>query len=116
MDRVAPGHAMVYRPSWTADGKRMRSHRQGVDVGSGQTAEVMMGGAGRPVVGRLTRAAGLPAFELGYVTGQLRLVQPSPEFPQGFEEWDADKQRKWWNAFYRTEEGRKHYDGPTPMR
>ena len=111
MDRVAPGHAMVYRPSWTADDKRMRSHRQGVDVGSGQTAEVMMGGAGRPVVGRLTRAAGLPDFELEHVKGQLRLAQPSPDFPEDFAGWDADRKRKWWNAFYRTEEGRKYYEG-----
>ncbi len=111
MDRVAPGHAMVYRPSWTGDGKRMRSHRQGVDVGSGQTAQVMMGGSGRPVVGRLTRAAGLPAFDLEYVKGQVRLAQPSPDFPEGFAEWDADRKRKWWSAFYRTEEGRSYYEG-----
>ena len=111
MDRVAPGHAMVYRPSWTADNKRMRSHRQGVDVGSGQTAEVMMGGAGRPVVGRLTRADGLPAFALEHVTGRLRFVQPSPEFPEGFADWDDAQKRKWWYAFYRTEEGRTYYEG-----
>ena len=111
MDRVAPGHAMVYRPSWTGDGKRMRSHRHGVDVGSGQTAEVKIGGSGRPVVGRLTRAAGLPAFDLEYVKGQVRLAQPSPDFPEDFAEWDADRKRKWWNAFYRTEEGRRYYEG-----
>jgi hypothetical protein len=111
MDRVAPGHAMVYRPSWTDDGKRMRSHRQGVDVGSGQTAEVMMGGSGRPFVGRLTRAAGLPAFDLADVNGEVRVLQPSPDFPEDFAEWDADRKRKWWNAFYRTEEGRRYYEG-----
>jgi hypothetical protein len=108
MDRVAPGHAMVYRPHWLADGTILRSDRQGVEVSSGGTAEVIVGGAGRPVVGRVARAAGLPTFDLTSVTGLLRLVQPSPEFPEGFEEWDEQRRREWWYAFYETEEGRRY--------
>ena len=111
MDRVAPGHAMVYRLSWTDDGKRMRSHRQRVDLGTGQTAEVMIGGSGRSVVGRLGRTAGLPSFDLGYVKAEVRVVQPSPDLPEDFAEWDADGKRKWWRAFYQTEEGRRYYEG-----
>jgi hypothetical protein len=110
LDRVAPGHTMVYRPHWFADGTWYRSHRQGIDVASGQEVEVMMGGAGRPVVGRVTWAAGLPSFDLASVTGGLRLMQPSPEFSDGFEEWEAERQRAWWQAFYRTEEGREYYE------
>jgi hypothetical protein len=108
MDRVAPGHAMVYRPHWSADNVIYRSHRQGVDVIAGQTAEVLMGGTGRPVIGRVTRATGLPAFDLAHVKGQIRLGQPPPEFPEGFDDWDAERQRAWWYAFYKTEDGRRY--------
>ncbi len=68
----------------------------------------MLGGTGRPVVGRVTRADGLPSFDLSHVNGQLRVVQPEPEFPEGFDEWDAARQRSWWFAFYQTEEGRAY--------
>jgi hypothetical protein len=110
LDRVAPGHAMVYLTHWFSNGTMMRSHRQGVDVASGQTAEVILGGAGRPVIGRVTRAAGLPSFDLESARGHLKLQQPAPEFPEGFDDWDADRQRAWWFAFYETEEGRKYYE------
>lgn len=110
LDRVAPGYAMVYRPQWFTDGTRVTSHRQGVEAASGQTAEVIVGGAGRPVVGRLTRADGLPAFDLMDVRGRLRRMQPSPEFPEGFGEWDEKRRNEWWFAFYKTEEGRRYYE------
>ncbi len=111
MDRVAPGHAMVFRPSWTLANTRMRSHRQGVEVAAGQASEVIVGGAGRSVVGRLARAPGLPKFELGSVTGRLKVVQEAPEYPEGFGDWDDDRKQKWWFAYYRTEEGRRFYEG-----
>ena len=110
LDPVAPGHAVVYRPHWRSDGTILRSHRQVVEAASGQTAEVIVGGAGRPIVGRLTRAAGLPKFDLALVRGRLRLIQPSPEFPEGFGEWDEKRRQEWWDAFYRTEEGRRYYE------
>ena len=37
-------------------------------------------------------------------------MQKSPEFPAGFEQWDSEKQQAWWDAFYNTAEGRKHYE------
>ena len=58
----------------------------------------------------MTRAAGLPSFDLNSVTGRLRLVQPDPEFPAGFEEWDHEKQRVWWHTFYATKQGRRYYE------
>jgi hypothetical protein len=110
LERVAPGHAMVYRPHWFSNGTLLRSHRQGVEVASGRTAEVIVGGTGRPVIGRVTRAAGLPPFELESVRGQLKLQQPAPEFPEGFDDWEPERQRAWWFAYYETEEGRKYYE------
>ena len=110
LDRVAPGRTMLYRPYWPADGPWYRSHRQGVDVTAGRIAEVIVGGAGRPVVGRLTRAEGLPPFDFAGVVGFLEFMQPDPEFPEGFDEWDAAQKRSWWWAYYRTEEGRRYYE------
>ena len=110
LDRVAPGHVMVFRPHYYGNGSFHRSHRQAFELAPGQTAEVAIGGAGRPVVGRLTRAAGLPYFDPEFVTGRLRLMLPEPEFPAGFDDWSQEKQRTWWYAFYKTEEGRKYYE------
>ena len=110
MDRVAPGHAMIFRPHWFADGTSYHSHRRGVDIASGQQVELTLGGAGRPVIGRITRAAGLPSFDLDSVTGRLRFVQPTPRFPEGFQEWVTEKQQRWWRAYFQTEEGRRYYE------
>ncbi len=111
MDCVAPGHAMVYRPSWTASNELRRSHRQGIEVQSGQTAEVIVGGKGRPVIGRLTRAPGLPEFPFQWVVARMWLAQPEPGFPEGFDDWDGARRKQWWDDYYQTDEGRRYYEG-----
>ncbi len=110
MDHVAPGHAMVYRPSWIVTNESRRSHRQGVEVQAGQTAEVIVGGTGRPVIGRLTRAPGLAEFPLQWVVARMWLAQPGPEFPEGFDDWDDARRKQWWDDYYQTDEGRRYYE------
>lgn len=110
MDHVAPGHAMAYRLSWTASNELRRSHRQGIEVQAGQPADVIVGGNGRPVVGRLTYAPGLPEFPLQSVVAHMWLAQPDREYPDGFDDWDSARRKPWWDDSYQTDEGRRYYE------
>ncbi len=108
LDRVAPGRLTVYRRVDTEDQGWTPSHTVSLDVKSGATARLQIGGTGRPVIGRLAVPEGvkLGHFSVGHGHGSLTPVLPEPPTPDDFLAFDSERRAAWWEDFARTPEGR----------
>ncbi len=103
IDRVVPGPVEVGRsdPFW--------SHLVPTEAAAGRTASVTIGGAGRPVVGRVVPPAGMVEnLDLTRAQGRLELVLPPP-YPEEFPTWDAQRKQAWWSDFRATDAGRDYF-------
>jgi thiol-disulfide isomerase/thioredoxin len=82
LDRVVPGQAKVYRLLPREGGGFLLTHSVDADVPPGGTAEVALGGTGRPVVGRFTGPDGtVPIVRFRDTTGLLLIRDPLPRKP-----------------------------------
>ena len=101
LDRVVPGQASVYRLLPREGGGFVVSHEVHVDVPPGGTAEVVLGGTGRPVVGRFVGPDGtVPTVRFGNTTGQLLIRAPLPRPPDNAS--SSARRRLEWQAKFRT--------------
>jgi RNA polymerase sigma factor (sigma-70 family) len=111
-ERVTPGVMMVYRnvdhqdhQGWTP------SNPVFVDVSPGLTLHVQVGGAGRPVIGRLQVPQGFSLADLVSDEGQLTTGRVPPHQPDGFPDFTPEQQEAWYDRFYKTAEGRGYFQG-----
>ena len=80
-----------------------------VDVGSGQTVQVAIGGLGRPVVGKVALpASSAKRVDLATASGVLSLKQPEMPQPEGFMNWDQEKRYAYSKQWYLSAEGKAH--------
>lgn len=108
LDRVLPGEVSVSR--FVGDGRGGGMGTEGVELTlrPDQTATVTIGGAGRPVVGRVelpTLLAGRPGL---FLTGQLYHVEPPPPkpIPADVLTGPVAGRRAWMRTFLQTDAGR----------
>ena len=109
-DRVPPGPASLSRlvrsdpdddpVGWTLD-QRTVAH-------AGQTVDVVLGGSGRKVVGKVLLPAALAERADWRYSGQLTVRQHTPDWPMpdDVRNGSAEQRKKWRRAFAQTEAGK----------
>ena len=106
-DRVAPGRTIICRRVDNPDKQGWTfSHPVYLDVKPGETVRVQLGGTGRPVVGRLAIPEGVTAGPLRARQGVLTPPRGEPPTPPDYLELNSEQRSAWWEAFFRTPEGR----------
>lgn len=95
MDRVVPGQNVIGRMTPKSP---MPVRHQSVELASGKTTVVNIGGIGRPVIGRLPASA--RAF--GFRRGSVSVPQPEMPLPPGWDKMSRQQQQKlqetWWQT------------------
>jgi hypothetical protein len=109
-ERVVPGRWSLYMPVRQQD-HSVLSNLTHIDVTSGRTARVQLGGTGRPVIGQLALPPGVAMNHLAARFTRLQSVPPPLRLPPGSTlltdaQWDA-----WWNAYLRTPECEDYFYG-----
>jgi hypothetical protein len=114
-DRVAPGDIQVSHEVMMSNGQ----YNQGFNVQtqeatavSGQTITVNLGGAGRPVTGRVILPAALAGRADLNINANLHNVantepQPPP-IPDSVKKNSPDAQRTWWRQFMQSDDGKAY--------
>jgi thiol-disulfide isomerase/thioredoxin len=102
-DRVLPGTIAVGRTGpWPG---AMTSDLAWVDVKPGETAEAVIGGIGRPAVGRLSFPDGTPPPRFTGGRAILSRVVPPIPFPPDHATWSATRKAEWRATWARTPKG-----------
>jgi peroxiredoxin len=110
MSRVPAGQvAVAPHPTPESSGRPM----QEIEVQPGKTATVIVGGQGRPVVGRVLIPPSLAkrsdwTFRNCFVDPKIDLV-PSP-MPKGLTDAPLPEQAKWWQSFEKTDAAKFYQD------
>lgn len=107
-ERVRPGEVQAAR-TITLDRGRFRtvsySHGTPVMVRPGQTAQVTLGGTGRPVVGRVVMPSeGAPESGWTFERGNLSLTEPEIRYPDDWDDMTAEQRQAWFQQYVKTEE------------
>jgi RNA polymerase sigma factor (sigma-70 family) len=110
LERVMPGEISISRAiqTWTTPSSTSwtNSHTAVVDVRPAQAARVVIGGTGRPVIGKVTAPTGI-AGHVEWLCSQNWLTRTQPEVkpPAGL---DVDAKQKWYEAWSRSPEGKAY--------
>jgi hypothetical protein len=107
-ERVVSGPASVSRAIHSSPQRTWFGPWLPVEVKPGETARVVIGGQGRPVVGRVVLPPGLKTpLSLADVTGSFRLAPPPVPDPKFHDRgMSKDERRAWYEAWSVTEEGK----------
>jgi RNA polymerase sigma factor (sigma-70 family) len=111
-ERVTPGGISFYRNVETQDHRGWTaSNPVFVEVSPGQTLDVQVGGAGRPVVGRMLIPQGFSLGDLVADEGNLSTPRSQPRLPDDYPDFSEEQQRDWYDRFYKTPEGKAYLQG-----
>jgi hypothetical protein len=106
-DRVAPGRNIICRRADNPDKQGWTfTHPVYVDVKPNETVRVQLGGMGRPVVGRLAIPEGVTLAHFALGQGVLTPPRSALPTPADYVELNSEQRSAWWEAFFRTPEGR----------
>jgi len=108
-DRVLPGLVIVARTGPSLGG--MTSDLRWVDVEPGGSTEVVIGGIGRPVEGRLAFPEGTPAPHFTGGRAVLSRKLPAVPFPPESVTWPPERKLSWRLAWDKTPEGAAYLRG-----
>ncbi len=109
IDDVMPGDAFVSREDSSPARRLYLASAPLVDIVSGQTAHVEIGGHGRPIIGKVAVPLGsAQKLNLGVASGTLQLDQPSMPLPEGFMTWDQAKRYAYSKRWSLSAEGKAH--------
>jgi hypothetical protein len=107
-DRVVPGETSL--ALWMGEGlsgKSLRPISDSVQVRPGETAQIQVGGQGRPVIGRFVAPPGISG-KIDWSAGHLALSSVSkvvpPQPPAGL---GRRQREKWFEQWYKSEEYKK---------
>ncbi len=112
-NRVVPGTGRIGRRllihAWQGAQEVASSRMQPIDLPSGETVRVELGGTGRPVVGKLEPPEGLDEevdWAFSMVTSVAELPEPPPlPIPKDIED-DAEKHESWLAEWAESDEGK----------
>jgi hypothetical protein len=109
VNRVPAGRASVSLQVKLTEHTTSYSQTQQIDVTSGQTTEVNIGGQGRPIVGRVNVPADL-ASKIDWPAGQSSFFTKiaNPPLPAGWETMEPAAREKWMTQFKQSPEGRAY--------
>ena len=111
-ERVTPGAISFYRYVEDRDHRGWTpSNPVFVEVGTGQTLHVQVGGNGRPVTGRLHVPQGFSLADLVAHESRLSSRRREPRLPDDYPDYSDGQQRAWYDRFYKTPEGKACYQG-----
>jgi hypothetical protein len=113
LDRIAPGKWSLGRRVQLTNNSWSSVNLATVDVEAGKTAEVAIGGNGRPVVGKVVLPADMASrSDWSYGFSQMNLQNtvsvPGPDMPLLVRLSSADTQRKWMEDWMKTDAGKKY--------
>jgi hypothetical protein len=78
-----------------------------IQINPGETAQAVIGGIGRPVVGRLVAPANVhEPIDWNRFSTQLHTRLPRPRFPDGWQTMTDEQRRSWGQQWLNTEEGK----------
>jgi hypothetical protein len=109
LDHVPAGDMIVGR--WICENQHSLTFAMAspahVQTKNGETAHILLGGTGRPVIGRLVVPAGIQEhIDWSRYSTQLHTQVPKPKFPDGWQTMTDDQRRAWFQQWMNTEEGR----------
>lgn len=109
LDHVPAGDAVLGR--WVCDKQRfncsMPAPHVRIQINPGETAQAMIGGIGRPVVGRLVAPANIrEPIDWSRFSTQLHTRLPRPRFPDDWPTMTDEQRRNWAQQWGNTEEGK----------
>ena len=103
-ERVMPGEVSVSRKIQIRPMTTSSSHSVQVDVVAGETARMVIGGTGRPIIGKVTAAGAIAdQVDWSYSLNWLHRKQPQAEPPAGL---DNDAKQKWHEAWRKSPAGK----------
>ncbi len=110
-DKVPPGWVEVGYLVPTEEASFSYTCRTPVEVKAGQTVEVILGGSGRPVVGRFVTPDGYDKLiYFGQSLGSLATVRPQKPLPYNYDRMTKRRQQQWNEEWRKTAEYRKYRD------
>ena len=112
---VPPGGVRITRSIEVNNGGSQSSHDLQVDVEGGKTTTVILGGTGRPVVGRIVMPKNLDMTlaDVQVMYGRISVERPKPPYPDNYDSMGADQQQAWKRNWARTPAGEAYRRGPT---
>jgi len=106
-DRLPPGKARVCRSIKTSERTTSYSHGMPVEVVSGKTAKISIGGTGRPVVGKILVPSDFKEpINWSYGHNSLSLKSPERPGPENPDKMSTEERRAWYEQWNESEEGR----------
>ena len=103
-ERVMPGEVSISRKIQIRPMTTSGSHSVQVDVSAGETARVVIGGTGRPVVGKVTAVEAIAdQVDWSQSSNWLTRKQPEVEPPAGL---DVEEKQKWYEAWRQSPAGK----------
>ncbi|HZN66201.1 MAG TPA: carboxypeptidase regulatory-like domain-containing protein [Tepidisphaeraceae bacterium] len=114
-ERVRPGEANVNRtirmPMGNGGWMNPATHSARVKIEPGKTIQVVLGGTGRPVVGRLRipdEVKKLPSWHYYMCSLTTKVDYPKLEVPDNVKELPPEERQKWHEAFMKSPEGQAY--------
>jgi peroxiredoxin/protocatechuate 3,4-dioxygenase beta subunit len=108
-DRIVPGTVQISHFFKLGGVMVTRTRQEVIEVSPGQTANVIIGGSGKTVLGQLV-ASPDPNEPVDWTSAKisLDLKLPEPPYPNDFNEMIPTERRTWESTWQRTEQGRLH--------
>jgi len=109
LERVFPGLGSITLETKDSESNDRTTYEGFVDVVSGQTAQMAIGGTGRPVVGRIALPAGCTVgqdIKWESEFNRLSLLRPRPPMPDEVRRKGWKAQDEWWWAWLTSAEGK----------
>jgi len=96
-DGVPAGEVLIYRSIRLDDRRTVSSHGRRFKIGAGETLPVVVGGTGRPVIGKLKATREIPeGLDFAHYNASLSRSPPSPgESPKEIQAKGREAVQKW---------------------
>lgn len=106
--RVVAGQLQIGREIKTSANTSSYTDNEHVEIASGETLEVRIGGKGRPVAGRFVVPAGSKKIDwkVGWtdISTKWDIETPKPIYPEGFAAMSQEEQREWLTQWRQSDE------------
>ncbi len=110
-DKLPPGWFEVGYLVSVGEASASITCRTPVEVEAGRTAELILGGTGRPVVGKFVPPLGydMPIY-FGNGLRALDTVRPERPYPDNYDQMKKREQQQWYKQWRKTDEYKKYRD------